>query len=357
MDFHHTEEQQALADLTEQILADKVDHASLRELEASGGRIHTDAWTALADAGVLAALLPESAGGAGVGMAGVGAVLEVIGKHTAPLPLYPSIAVAGQALAAFGSPDQQSMLEGLASGEVIVSAALADVGGVIASDDHVLSGTARFVPAGLDAHHVLVATTSGVYVVDCTTGGVSVDEMQTTTGYSEAEIGFDNVALSAAHLLGGVAVPDQVAWMQRRADVSICALTTGICDGALSLLGAYANERQQFNRVIASFQAVSQRAGDSYIDTEALRLTARSAAFHLDTHEADAAGKIAIARWWAAESGHRVVHASTHIHGGVGVDRDYPLHRYFLLSRQLELTLGNAEQQLEQLGDVLAANA
>lgn len=356
MDFQLTEEQQALVDLTEQILADKVDHATLRELEASGGRIHREAWKALADAGVLGALLPESAGGAGVGMAGVSAVLEVVGKHAAPVPIYPSIAIAGQALATLGTEAQQALLPDMAAGDVIVTAALAEVGGVSATD-HVLSGSTGFVPSGLDAQHALVATQAGTYLVDLSTEGVEVSEMQTTTGYSEAKLSFDSVQLSEDDLLGGQAANgEHHASMQRRADVAICALTTGICEGALDLLGTYANERQQFNRVIASFQAVSQRAGDSYIDTEAVRLTARSAAFHLDQHEQDpaTAGKIAIARWWAAEAGHRVVHAATHIHGGVGVDRDYPLHRHFLMSRQLELTLGNAEQQLEKLGDVLA---
>ncbi|RMH75621.1 MAG: acyl-CoA dehydrogenase, partial [Actinomyces sp.] len=55
-----------------------------------------------------------------------------------------------------------------------------------------------------------------------------------------------------------------------------------------------------------------------------------------------------------AEGGNRVVHAATHVHGGVGVDRDYPLHRHFLASRLHELTLGHAEQELERLGDFLA---
>jgi alkylation response protein AidB-like acyl-CoA dehydrogenase len=63
---------------------------------------------------------------------------------------------------------------------------------------------------------------------------------------------------------------------------------------------------------------------------------------------------VAIARWWAGEAGFRVVHAATHLHGGVGVDRDYPLHRFYLMARQLELTLGNSEEQLVTLGDLIA---
>ncbi len=354
MDFHYTEEQQALADLTEQIIGDQIDHAGLRELEASGERIDRTCWKALADAGILTALLPESAGGAGVGMVGVGAVLEAVGKHAAPVPVYPSIVLGALAIAEFGSAEQQSLLAQVGAGELLLTAAIANPAAVTASADHVLSGVANFVPSGLDADHILVATTSGTYLIDPSLAGVTIEEVRTTTGYSEAKLTFDGLQLSADDLLGGAADEAHAPWIQARADAAICALTTGICEGALDLLGTYANERQQFNRVIASFQAVSQRAGDSYIDTEAVRLTARSAAFRLDNQPADAARALAVARWWAAEAGHRVVHASTHIHGGVGVDRDYPLHRHFLMSRQLELTFGNAEEQLETLGSIIA---
>ena len=87
-----------------------------------------------------------------------------------------------------------------------------------------------------------------------------------------------------------------------------------------------------------------------------MRLTSRQAAWRISAG-LPAAEQVAIARWWASEAGFRVVHAATHLHGGVGVDRDYPLHRYFLMARQLELTMGNSEEQLEKLGNLLANKA
>ena len=117
----------------------------------------------------------------------------------------------------------------------------------------------------------------------------------------------------------------------------------------------YTKERQQFGRPIATFQAVSQRAGDSYIDAEAITLTAYQAAWRIE-RGLDASAAVSIAKYWAAEAGFRAVHAAMHVHGGVGVDRDYPLHRYFLLARKLELTLGNAEEHLAELGRSLAAD-
>ena len=116
----------------------------------------------------------------------------------------------------------------------------------------------------------------------------------------------------------------------------------------------YTKTREQFDRPIATFQAVGQRAADAYIDTEAIRLTAWQAIWRL-SEGLPATAEVAVAKFWAAEGGQRVVHAAQHLHGGMGVDRDYPLHRYFLWAKQLELTLGGATPQLLKLGAILAA--
>ena len=122
----------------------------------------------------------------------------------------------------------------------------------------------------------------------------------------------------------------------------------------MTLIGEYTKTREQFGKPIATFQAVGQRAADAYVDAEAIRLTAWQAAWRLSAG-LPATAELAVAKFWAADGGQRVVHAAVHLHGGVGVDRDYPLHRYFLLTRQIELTLGGAHESLQRLGAVLAA--
>ena len=97
-------------------------------------------------------------------------------------------------------------------------------------------------------------------------------------------------------------------------------------------MAEYTKTREQFGKPIATFQAVGQRAADAYVDAEAVRLTAWQAAWRL-SEGLPADDELATAKYWAAEGGQRVVHAAVHLHGGVGVDRDYPLHRYFLLDR------------------------
>ena len=132
-------------------------------------------------------------------------------------------------------------------------------------------------------------------------------------------------------------------------------MMVGVCQEAVRLTAEYTKTRQQFDKPIASFQAVGQRAADAYIDAEAVRLTARQAAWRLDAGM-PAAKEIAVAKFWAADGGQRVVHAAQHLHGGIGVDRDYPLHRCFLSAKQIELTLGGATSQLRRLGAMLAAD-
>jgi alkylation response protein AidB-like acyl-CoA dehydrogenase len=63
-----------------------------------------------------------------------------------------------------------------------------------------------------------------------------------------------------------------------------------------------------------------------------------------------AADALAMAKFWVADGGQRVVHAAQHLHGGMGVDMDYPVHRYFLWAKELELTLGGSTPQLLDLG-------
>ena len=133
-----------------------------------------------------------------------------------------------------------------------------------------------------------------------------------------------------------------------------CEYQAGAAAASMALLAEYTKNREQFGKPIATFQAVGQRAADAYVDAEAIRLTAWQAAWRLD-EGLPADKEIAVAKFWAADGGQRVVHAAVHLHGGVGVDREYPLHRFFLNTKHIELTLGGATDQLLRLGATLAA--
>jgi acyl-CoA dehydrogenase len=175
------------------------------------------------------------------------------------------------------------------------------------------------------------------------------------TGQPEAVVTFSATPVGAGAVLG--AVDDGAAiveWLVQRSTAALTLAQAGAAAAALALVAEYTKTREQFGKPIATFQAVGQRAADAYVDTEAIRLTAWQAAWRID-QGLPAEKEVAIAKFWAADGGQRVVHAAVHLHGGVGVDREYPLHRYFLMTKHIELTLGGATEQLLQLGAALAA--
>jgi alkylation response protein AidB-like acyl-CoA dehydrogenase len=225
----------------------------------------------------------------------------------------------------------------------------------------VLDGERTNVPAGLVADTILVPATVtgsgevGLFVVPADAPGLGRERQGTTTGTPEARLVLDGVTVGADAALGPVdAAGTVVAWLVEHATVAACAVMAGLAAEAVRITGEYTTGREQFGRPIATFQAVGQRAADAYVDAQAIRLTMLQAAWRLAAG-APADREVAIAKYWASAGGQRVVHAASHLHGGIGVDRDYPLHRYFLLAKQLELFLGGSSRQLVALGEILAA--
>jgi acyl-CoA dehydrogenase len=125
-----------------------------------------------------------------------------------------------------------------------------------------------------------------------------------------------------------------------------------VTDAALRLAADYTSGRQQFGKPLSSFQGVSHKLADGYIDNAAIRAATLQAAWHLDRGEA-ATEHVLTAAWWAAEGGQRCVHITQHVHGGIGADITYPAHRYFLWGKQIEAMLGPGSALLARLGDVL----
>ena len=140
------------------------------------------------------------------------------------------------------------------------------------------------------------------------------------------------------------------------ATIGLCALQVGVCEAALTKTAAYLNSRQQFGRPLSTFQGTMLRAADAAIDIEAMRVTWQNAAWRFDTGR-DAADAARVAKWQASERGQRTVHATQHLHGGMGADISYPIHRYFLWGKQIELLLGGPSVQLSRLGADIAEQA
>jgi acyl-CoA dehydrogenase len=384
MDFTYSEEQEAVRQLADQILTDRATHERLKAVEAAAGEqgpFDRELWTSLAEAGLLGIGLPEDVGGAGLDFVAVGLVVEAAGHTAALVPVVESMAYAAPAIDRFGTDAQRRRwLPGIAAGDTVATAALAElvsdviVPGAVApattatrgpSGSWRLTGTKACVPAGLLADLVLVPASvvgddgavegTAVFALDPAAPGVTRTR-QDGPARPEALLELDTEVDDDDRLGGpGADGPAVVAHIAERATAALCLFEAGVAAAAMALTADYAKTREQFGKPIATFQAVGQRAADAYVDAEAIRLTAWQAAWRL-SEGLPVAAELAVAKFWAAEGGQRVVHAAAHLHGGVGVDRDYPLHRYFLLTRQIELTLGGAHASLERLGALLAAD-
>jgi acyl-CoA dehydrogenase len=191
-----------------------------------------------------------------------------------------------------------------------------------------------------------------VFLVAPGDAGVTVERQQLTSGDSAGRVVLEGARLGGDRVLGQG--PEVTGWLAAAGTVGLCAAQAGVAARALELTAEYARSRVQFGKPIGGFQAVAQRLADAYIDTEAIRLTMWQAAWRLSEGlPCDQA--VATAKFWAADAGHRVAHTAVHIHGGVGIDLEYPLHRYFVAAKHNEFSLGGAATQLRRIGAALAS--
>ncbi len=358
MDFTLSEAQDELAGLTRKILAER-----------------DTPWADLASAGVLAAGLPEEDGGAGLGLLEQCSVLVEIGRAVSDVPYLASIVLGAGAIAEFGSPSQLARwVVPAGQGSVVLTAALAEEDGddprfpstraERAGRRWRLSGVKTAVPAAPRADLFLVpaATPDGVvvFLVSPSDHGVTVEPQQLTDFAAAGRVVLDGVTLGDDRVLGPGRGAEITDWLVSRGTVGLCAMQAGVIERALELTAKYARNRVQFGRPIGSFQAVAQRLADAFIDVEAVRLTMWQAAWLLASgDEGDAAAlrggtAVATAKFWAADAGHRVAHTAVHVHGGLGIDMSYPVHRYFVAAKHHEFALGGAIAQLRRIGAELA---
>jgi alkylation response protein AidB-like acyl-CoA dehydrogenase len=371
MDFGFSPEQEALRDLACSICQDHATHDRLKAVERDPDGVDRELWRALAEANLLGVTLPEAVGGSGLGLTELCLLLEQVGAAVAPVPVWPALVLGALPVAEFGSAAQRERwLAAAAAGDVILTAALVELPGeepaapatraVRDGSSWRLDGVKDCVPAAHLAAAVLVPARTGdgrvgVFLVEPSAPGVTLERQVATNREPQARLALAGVRVGGDGVLGdptqGGAIVD---WLIDRALLGLCALELGVVDRALRIPAQYTTERRQFDRPIGSFQAVQQRAADAWIDVEAIRLTTWQAAWRLDAG-LPARDELRVAKFWASEAGHRITYAAQHLHGGIGVDVDYPIHRYYLWSKTLELTLGSGAWQLARIGEAIAA--
>ncbi len=371
MEFGFSQEQQEVKQLARKILSEQVRAETLAAYdEYQAPRFDRALWQQLIAAGLPAVALEQRYGGLGFGFMELALFIEEVGRSIAPIPAIAHCVAALLPIQRFGSDAmKEAVLPAAAAGELLLSAALSEqlnedpadpraVTAVQHGADLVVSGTKTAVPFGADAQRILLSarTDAGVAVVllDSRSAGVSLKPLQVTSFEPQCDLLLDSVRVPASDIITTADGARVMQWVAERTLAAICAHQLGAADCAMRMAASYTSERKQFDVPVATFQAVGHRMADCYIDVECLRLTTYQAASLLHS-EVAATTEVQIAKIWAGDTGHRVSYAAQHVHGGTGIDRDYPLWRYCLWLRQNEMTLGCSSAQVAQLGQRLAA--
>ena len=331
MDFALEERQQAVAGLAAEVLTAE------------------DPWKELARAGLLDVSPPD-----GLGVLEVAVLLTEIGKRAPSMQALATLMTGALPLARWGPPDLRAdLLRGVASGELLLTAALREppaapatavtdgkITGLKIGVPHADQSRLLLIPARLASSDPMIMgsfdgpTTEtphdhGVALVRPDAEGVWVTRTPSSSGEPEFAIQLDQAPVEG--MLGGA---DCVRDLHQLAVAGACALADGAVAGALALTRDHVASREQFGRPLAAFQAVSQQIADVYIASRTMHLAALSACWRL-AEGRDAAADLEVAGYWCAEQAPRTVRLCHHLHGGIGMDATYPLHRFSSLIADL----------------------
>ncbi|TVT21089.1 acyl-CoA dehydrogenase [Amycolatopsis rhizosphaerae] len=349
MDFTLDDTQREIAGLAADVLRREVD------LARPAGPLGYDeqVWRALGKAGLLSLALPPELGGAGLGIAEVAVLLTELGRAAAPVPAL-TLALGVLPLELLGTPDQRAaLLPEVATGDALVTAALHEPSSPLVTEPATravaedgawtLTGTKTGVPFAAAATRILVPAAmpggTGVFLVDPAAPGVTV---------AGGSVRLERVSVEEAGLLRDREPGEAIATLRRLAVAGAVALGDGVLAGALTLTKEHVARREQFGRPLAAFQAVAQQIADVYIASRTVHLAAQSAVWRLASG-LDPQPDLEVAGYWLAEEGPKALAVCQHLHGGLGVDITYPLHRYYALGKELSQFLGGAQDRLGEL--------
>jgi alkylation response protein AidB-like acyl-CoA dehydrogenase len=347
LDFSLDETQQAVAELAASVLRAEPDDGRVLAALGSTGGYDEAAWKAMGQSGLLALALPDAVGGDAMGPLATALVLTEVGRQTLPLPALATLALGVLPIAAYGTDGQhRALLPEVADGRILTAALRDAPGAPVTVIDELCSGSRIGVPYAEQAHRILVPTADATAIIDPHADGVTLHRTTTSTGAPEYTVRLDRVRAESV-------LPATAADIDRFAVVGAAAVADGVITAALSLTSTHLRTREQFGRPLATFQAVAQQVADVYITARTVHLAAVSAAWRLDSGR-DADEDLAIAAYWLAAELPRALQVCHHLHGGLGVDVTYPLHRYYSQAKDVARLVGGVDHRLDRLADPTA---
>jgi alkylation response protein AidB-like acyl-CoA dehydrogenase len=368
-----TEEQSMLRDSARGLIGDHAPVSHLRALrdsrDATG--FSRDLWKSFAEMGFAGLLVPEEFGGSGLGCVEAGVVMEEIGRTLMPSPFLSTAVLAASALSRGGNKAQRSEhLPKISEGSLVAALGLDEgakhrplqtkMQAVRSGNGFKLNGAKALVVDGHVADLLIVAArTAGqagerdgitLFLVDPKTKGIATERTIMVDSHNAARIEFDNVEVTADHVLGevdqGFALLEGVLNVGRGA---VASEMVGLSEEVFGRTVDYLKERKQFGKRIGEFQALQHRAAQLYIDIEITRAAVLNALQKLDSDFENAASAVAVAKARAGATATRAVQEGVQMHGGMGMTDQFDIGFFMKRARVCEELFGDANFHADQL--------
>ena len=359
-----SEEQAFLKDTAKKFAQEKTPTTHFREIRDNENPecFDREIWQEMAAQGWSGILVPEEYGGSNFGLAGIGVVLEELGRTLTPSPLFATSVVCATILNKAGNDSQKKeFLTKIASGEVTMAFALEEgprhkpfsinLEAKKDGKNFILNGKKNFVIDGGFADYIIVvAKTSetedhlSLFILAKDVKGLNIIPTTMVDHKNAANIEFKEVIISEANLLG--TQNDAKEIIEETLDISRAALSAEMLGGALEAFDItlnYLKEREQFGEKIGSFQALQHRAALMFTDLELCKSCVIEALTAYDEGSNDLQRIVSLAKSKIGETFFNVSNEGVQMHGGVGVTDEYDIGLYMKRARVAEQTFGNSE--------------
>ena len=336
----------------------------VRALEDAGGGFDRKAWSQIAELGWLSILVPEEAGGLGLGVAEMAAIAQEAGRQLLPEPFVDAgvhpLALLSR-LPSGGLRDR--LLERMQSGEVVVGVAWQEsagelevgagqTGARVAGEEVLIDGFKRFVRPGTGADGWIVCATADsspvLAWVPADAPGITVSDEFGVDGGIVATLGFDGA--TGQLLAQGDVADTALRCANEIARIGQAAELAGIARQALQLTREYLVTRVQFGRPIGSFQALQHRMVDAMIQVELAEACQREGLAFATADDLAAIASRKKAR--CAHAAVEVTRMAIQLHGAIGTTNEFDIGLYFKRAMTLASRLGNAVSHRRRHADL-----
>jgi alkylation response protein AidB-like acyl-CoA dehydrogenase len=371
MDLALSEEQEMLKKTAQDFLENKCPKALVREMEKDEKGYSPQLWHEMAELGWMGLVIPEKYGGMGMKFLDLVILIEEMGKFLLPGPFLPTVVYCGLPIAAYGTEEQkQEFLPKIAGGNIIMTLALTEPSANIevegietkaAADgsDYVLNGVKLFIPDAHVADYLLVVARTKdfedkergitLFLVDTKSAGISCTVLNSIASDRQCEVVLENVRVPGNNILGELDKGwEIVSKVLEQGAVAQCAIMVGGAQAVLDMTVAYAKNRIQFDRPIASFQAVRHKFANMLVALESSRYITYKAAWKL-SEDIPAAMEVSMAKAWVSEAYQQICAEGHDIHGGVGYIVHHDMQLYFRRAKAAELAFGDGDIHREKV--------